>query len=174
MLNQLLISGRITKDLELKNTSKGGVVLPFDIAVQRNYKNKNGEYESDFVQCLATKGTAEFLAKHAKKGYFVTLTGRIQNNNYTRPDGTTNYGMQMIVGSVDNQSLFMNKNKNQSDDNESYNQNMQTTVQRGQSSQPQQPKNEWQRQNSNPTPPNHNPFANGNTPIDIDDDDLPF
>ena len=171
MVNEVIISGRITKDLELKETSNGKI-LPFDVAVQREYKNKNGEYDSDFISCLANNkyGTAEFLAKHAKKGYYVSLTGRMQNNNYTRKDGTTNYGMQMIVKSVDNQTLFLNKNDNSSNDYEPNNIPSEPNVQRG------EPQNEWQRENktSNSKIPKDNPFSNANMPVDLSDDDLPF
>src|SRR5699024_4024202 len=168
MTNKLVISGRIVKELELKETVNGNV-LPFDVAVQREFKNKNGEYDADFVSCLATKGTADFLMRHAKKGYFVSLTGRIQNNNFQRDDGTTNYGMQMRVRSVDSQTLFLNKNEN--NNNASPNTPNQSTIQRG------QPQNDWQRQNQSQNqfvPPKENPYVNNNMPVDISDDDLPF
>lgn len=165
MTNELIISGRITKELKLISTSNGNV-LPFDVAVQRDFKNQNGEYDTDFVSCLATKGTAEFLMKHAKKGYFVSLTGRIQNNNFQREDGTTNYGMQMRVKSVDSQTLFLNKNENAENTNSNSFVN-QNTIQRGQT------QNEWQNQNQF-NPPKDNPYMNNNVPVDISDDDLPF
>lgn len=172
-MNELIISGRITKDLELKKTSNGSVVLPFDVAVQREFKNQNGEYDSDFIPCLATNGTAEFIAKYTEKGNFITLTGRIQNNNYERPDGTTNYGMQMLVRSADSQSIFMNKNKNQSNSNAFDYQETEPTVQRG-NPYPQQSQQDNQfKSNNQGHPSNINPFSNGNT-VGIDDDDLPF
>lgn len=155
MTNTLLISGRITKDLDPKQTQSGKTVLPFDVAVQREYKNKStNEYDTDFIQCLAVGPTAEFLIKHANKGYFVSLRGRLQNNNYQRQDGTTNYGQQMIVEQVDAPTLFLNKNENSNN------------VSQGQ-----------QRGNNNQQTGNaasDNPFANANGPVDIQDDDLPF
>lgn len=148
-MNLLIISGRITKDLELKEAKNGNSVLSFDVAVQRDYKNKQtNEYDTDFISCLATGSRAEFLANHAAKGYFVQLTGRFQNNNYERQDGTTNYGQQMIVNQIDAPTLFINKNENKP------------------------------KQSNNQSQHTDNPFTNGlqnaNGPIDIDDSDLPF
>ena len=155
MVNTLMISGRITKDLDPKQTQNGKTVLPFDVAVQREYKNKStNEYDTDFISCLAVGPTAEFLIKHANKGYFVSLQGRLQNNNYERQDGTTNYGQQMIVNQVDPPTLFLNKNENNSN------------VSQGQ-----------QRGNNNQQTGNaadDNPFANNNGSVDVNPDDLPF
>lgn len=146
MTNSLLISGRITKDLEPKQTQNGKTVLPFTVAVQRDFKNKStNEYDTDFIQCLAVANTAEFLIKHAEKGYFVSLQGRIQDNNYEKDDGTTNYGKQMIVSQVDAPTLFLNKNGTQE-----------------------------QQIGTNNQQTGNNPFANANGPIDITDSDLPF
>ena len=154
-MNLLIISGRITKDLEIKETKNGNKILPFDVAVQRDFKNKQtNEYDSDFISCLATGSRAEFLANHAAKGYFVQLTGRFQNNNYERQDGTMNYGQQMIVNQVDAPTLFLNKNENNSN------------VSQGQ-----------QRGNNNQQTGNaadDNPFANNNGSVDVNPDDLPF
>lgn len=155
-MNLLIISGRITKDLEIKETKNGNKILPFDVAVQRDFKNKQtNEYDSDFISCLATGSRAEFLANHAAKGYFVQLTGRFQNNNYERQDGTTNYGQQMIVNQIDAPALFMNKNENN-------NQNISQGQQSGNNNQ----------QSGNVA--KDNPFANNNGSVDIQDYDLPF
>lgn len=155
MTNTLIISGRITKDLDPKQTQNGKTVLPFDVAVQREYKNKStNEYDTDFIQCLAVGPTAEFLIKHANKGYFVSLQGRLQNNNYERQDGTTNYGQQMIVSQVDAPTLFLNKNENSN--------NVSQGQQRGNNNQ----------QSSNAA--TDNPFANANGSVDISESDLPF
>lgn len=155
MPNLLIIGGRITKDLESKQTQSGKTVLPFDVAVQREYKNKStGKYDADFIQCLALDHTAEFLIKHAKKGDFVTLTGRFQNNNFERQDGTTNYGQQMIVNQVDAPTLFLNKN----DSSNNFSQGQQIGNNNQQTSNVSQ----------------DNPFANANGSIDITDSDLPF
>lgn len=156
MTNLLMISGRITKDLDPKQTQSGKTVLPFDVAVQREYKNKStNEYDTDFIPCLAVGNTADFLIKHANKGYFVSVQGRLQNNNYERKDGTTNYGQQMIVSQVDAPLLFLNKNENG-------NQNVSQGQQTGNNNQ----------QTGNAA--EDNPFANNNGSVDIQNSDLPF
>lgn len=173
-MNYSIYTGRITKELELKQTQSGTSVLPFDIAVQRDYKNKStNEYDTDFIPCLASGGTADFLANHATKGDFIAVMGRMQNNNYTREDGSKNFGMQLIVRNIDAPTLFVaNGDNNQ----QSYQQNANNVPQQ-QNNQKQtkqskkQAQNNWHQQNP---PKNNNPFGNANGPIDIEDDDLPF
>lgn len=156
MTNLFIASGRITKELDPKQTQNGKTVLPFDIAVQREFKNKStNEYDSDFINCLAVGSTAEFLIKHADKGYFISIQGRMQNNNYEKKDGTVNYGYQVIVNQVDAQTLFMNKNENK-------NQNISQGQHTGTNNQ----------QTGNVA--KDNPFANASGAVDIDDSDLPF
>lgn len=170
-MNYAIYTGRITKDLQLKQTQSGRSVLSFDIAVQRDYKNKQtGEYDSDFIPCLAIGGTAEFIANYASKGDFVTVSGRMQNNNFTRDDGSKNFGMQLIVNNFDANTLFAaNKNDQQSQQRGSYQQNANNVPQ-----QQGQAQNGWQQQRQNNNQQQNNPFANANGPIDIQDDDLPF
>ena len=180
MKNICNFTGRITKDLNLKTSQTGKELLNFDLAVQRDFKNSNDEYDTDFISCLAFGKTAEFIANYANKGYLMSVEGRMQNNNFTREDGTTNFGMQLIVNNVDSSVLFLNKNEdkqpNQQQQNNgyqsngsnqqgnNYNQNNQQQ-QRGQA-----PKQSgWQQQQQQ-----NSPFANANGPIDIQDDDLPF
>ncbi|MCC2087932.1 single-stranded DNA-binding protein [Mammaliicoccus sciuri] len=171
MKNLCTFTGRITKDLNLKTSQTGKELLNFDLAVQRDYKNNDGEYDSDFISCIAFGKTAEFITNYAKKGYLMSVEGRMQNNNFTREDGTTNYGMQLIVKSVDSSVLFLNKNEDKQtsqQQNNGYqnNYNQYNQQQRGQV-QPKQ--NGWQQQQQQ-----NSPFANANGPIDINDDDLPF
>ncbi|PTK51073.1 single-stranded DNA-binding protein [Staphylococcus haemolyticus] len=170
-MNYAIYTGRITKDLQLKQTQSGRSVLSFDIAVQRDYKNKQtNEYDADFIPCLAGGTTAEFIANHASKGDYICVSGRMQNNNFTRDDGSTNYGQQLIVRNFDANTLFAaNKNDQQSQQRGSYQQNTNNVPQQ----QRRQAQNGWQQQQqqNNQQP---NPFANANGPIDIEDDDLPF
>lgn len=170
-MNFSVYTGRITKELQLKQSKNGKSVLSFDIAVQRDYKNKqSGEYDSDFIPCLAIGGIAEFIANYANKGDFVTVSGRMQNNNFTRDDGSKNFGMQLIVGNFDANTLFAaNKNDQQSQQKGSYQQNANNVPQ-----QQGQAQNGWQQQRQNNNQKQNNPFANANGPIDIQDDDLPF
>lgn len=151
--------GRITKDLELKESTNGTKYLLFDIAVQRRFKNNEDEYESDFINCIAFNKTAEFINNYAKKGYLIGVEGEIQNNNHERQDGTINYGTQLKVNKVNSQILFLNKEKSSNSTNQSGN------AQSGQRN----------KTNQGSYQPNgSNPFSNANGPIDINDDDLPF
>lgn len=176
MRNTCNFTGRITKDLELKTTPNNTIMLNFDLAVQRDFKNSNSEFDTDFISCLAFGKTAEFIANYASKGYMMNVEGRMQNNNFTRDDGTTNFGMQLIVNSVDSGILFLNKNEdrqnnqqqqqnngyqNNGNQNNGYNQQQQKGK-----AQPKQ--NGWQQQQNN------NSFGNANGPLDIDPDELPF
>lgn len=181
MRNTCNFTGRITKDLELKTTPNNTNMLNFDLAVQRDFKNNNGEFDTDFISCLAFGKTAEFIANYASKGYMMNVEGRMQNNNFTRDDGTTNYGMQLIVNSVDSGILFLNKNEDRQNNqqqqqqqqqqnngyqNNGYQNNQPQQQQRGKA-QPKQ--NGWQQQQQN-----NSPFGNANGPLDIDPDELPF
>ncbi|MEB8072198.1 single-stranded DNA-binding protein [Mammaliicoccus sciuri] len=157
--NDCKFIGRITKDLELRESTNGTKHLLFDIAVQRKFKNNEDEYESDFINCIAFNKTAEFINNYAKKGYLIGVEGEIQNNNHERQDGTINYGTQLKVNKVNSQILFLNKEKSTNSTNQSDN------VQSGQRNK----KNQGSYQ-----PSSNNPFSNANGPIDINDDDLPF
>ncbi|WP_239733717.1 MULTISPECIES: single-stranded DNA-binding protein [unclassified Mammaliicoccus] len=157
--NDCKFIGRITKDLELKESTNGTKYLLFDIAVQRRFKNNEDEYESDFINCIAFNKTAEFINNYAKKGYLIGVEGEIQNNNHERQDGTINYGTQLKVNKVNSQILFLNKEKSTNSANQ------EGSTQRGQ--------NTTTNQNVSQTNSN-NPFINANGPIEINDDDLPF
>lgn len=157
--NDCKFIGRITKDLELKESTNGTKYLLFDIAVQRRFKNNEDEYESDFINCIAFNKTAEFINNYAKKGYLIVVEGEIQNNNHERQDGTINYGTQLKVNKVNSQILFLNKEKSSNSTNQSSN------AQSGQRN----------KTNQGSYQPNgSNPFSNADGPIDINDDDLPF
>lgn len=157
--NDCKFIGRITKDLELRESTNGTKYLLFDIAVQRRFKNNEDEYESDFINCIAFNKTAEFINNYAKKGYLIGVEGEIQNNNRERQDGTINYGTQLKVSKVNSQVLFLNKEKSTNSTNQSGN------AQSGQRN----------KTNQGSYQPNgSNPFSNANGPIEINDDDLPF
>ena len=174
-MNFSVYTGRIATDLEVKQTQGGRNVLPFTIAVQRDYKNKStGEYDTDFFRCLATGGAADFLANYGGKGYMVGLQGKMQNNNYEKQDGTQVESSQLIVSNVDAGILFLNETENNNQQSYSQNANNQPQQQRGQA----KPHNNWQQQQqqNNQQAPNqqNNPFANSNGAVDISEEDLPF
>lgn len=101
MLNRVILMGRLTRDPELKNTQSGFAMVRFSVAVERAFKDKKtGEKETDFLDCTAFRGTAEFVSRWFAKGDMILVEGNIQNNNYTDNNGTKHYSNTIIVESV--------------------------------------------------------------------------
>lgn len=112
MLNKVILMGRLTKDPELKNTQSGVPMCRFSVAVERRFADKiTGQRETDFLNCTAFRGTAEFLARYFSKGSMVLVEGSIQNNNYTDNNGTKRYSHNIMV---DNVSFCGGKNEGNS------------------------------------------------------------
>lgn len=99
-MNKVCLTGRITKNIELKYNQNNVAITNFTLAVTRKFKNQNGEYESDFINCIAYKSTAELLSKYVKKGDLLGIEGRIQTRNYEK-DGKRIYVTEVIVDSID-------------------------------------------------------------------------
>lgn len=100
MINQVTIVGRITRDPELKMTTEGTPVANITLAVNRHYKNHNGEIETDFVQCTLWRKAAENTAQYCRKGAVIGITGRIQTRNYENNDGKRVYVTEVVAESV--------------------------------------------------------------------------
>lgn len=100
-MNKVCLTGRTTKDIELKYNQNNVAITSFTLAVTRKFKNQNGEYESDFINCIAYKSTAELLNKYVKKGDLLGIEGRIQTRNYEDKDGKRVYVTEVIVDSID-------------------------------------------------------------------------
>ena len=83
MLNQIALVGRITKTPEMMENQDGSKFAIINLAVPRTFKNENGEYDTDFIDCTLLKGIAENTCKYCKKGDVVDIKGRIQNLNNT-------------------------------------------------------------------------------------------
>lgn len=81
-MNKSILVGRLTKDVELKTTQSGVSVCSFTIAVNRKFKNSEGNYDADFINCVAWRGQAEFLSKYFEKGSVVGIVGTIQTRSY--------------------------------------------------------------------------------------------
>lgn len=96
MLNKVAFNGRLTDDPELRYSPSGTAVCSFTIAVQRSRKNKEGEYETDFPDCVTFKKRAEWIAQNVQKGELVGIGGRIQTRLY-ESDGYTNKSTEVIV-----------------------------------------------------------------------------
>ncbi|WP_342505890.1 single-stranded DNA-binding protein [Sporosarcina sp. FSL K6-2383] len=99
MINRVVLVGRITKDLELKYSQSGVAVCRFNLAVNRTFKNANGEQEADFPSILTFRKTAENVANHLHKGSLVGIDGRIQTGSYEK-DGVRVYTTEILADSV--------------------------------------------------------------------------
>lgn len=100
MLNHTTIMGRLTKDPELRRTNSGTAVASFTIACDRDFGNKDsGEKETDFIDCVAWRQTAEFLEKYFSKGRMIVVSGRLQKRSYTDKDGNKRYATEVVAES---------------------------------------------------------------------------
>ena len=98
MLNRICIMGRFTADPELKQTS-GGNVTNFSLAVERDFKTKDGEKITDFIPCVAWNGTAEFISKFFQKGSMAVVSGYLQSSRYEK-DGEKRTAWSVHVDKV--------------------------------------------------------------------------
>ena len=99
MINSTVLVGRMTRDAELRYTPSNQAVATFTLAVNRNFKNQNGEREADFINCVIWRQAAENLANWAKKGALIGITGRIQTRNYENQQGQRVYVTEVIADS---------------------------------------------------------------------------
>ena len=106
MINNVVLTGRLTKDIDLKYTQSGTAVGSFSVAVERKFKNAQGERETDFINCVIWRKSAENFAKFAGKGSLVGLEGNIQTRNYENNQGQRVYVTEVVV---DNFSLLESK-----------------------------------------------------------------
>ena len=101
MLNHIVIMGRLTRDPELRRTGSGIAVASFSVAVDRDFgKNENGEKETDFIDCVAWRNTAEFVSKYATKGRMVAVSGRLQIRSWTDKDGNKRRAAEIVADNV--------------------------------------------------------------------------
>jgi single-strand DNA-binding protein len=95
-MNKVILMGRLTRDIELKQTASGISYAKFSIAVDRRY-SKNGQKETDFVNCTAWRQTAEFIGKYFHKGDMIAIIGSITTDNYTDKNGQKVYNTYVTV-----------------------------------------------------------------------------
>ena len=87
MLNHVVIMGRLTRDPELRRTGSGVAVTSFTVAVERDIANKDGERETDFFDCVAWRGTGEFVDRYFRKGQMIVVDGKLQVRKWMDKDG---------------------------------------------------------------------------------------
>lgn len=161
MLNSVSLTGRLTRDVDLRYTQSGTAVGSFTLAVDRKFKSKNGERETDFINCQIWRKSAENFANFTKKGSLVGVEGHIQTRTYDNAQEQKVFVTEVIVDNfalLESRQTFQNSSKSQQTANASA---TATT-------------------NASQTAPNASranttdPFANNGKPLDISDDDLPF
>lgn len=99
MFNKVILIGRLTKDPESRKTTNGNINTTFTLAVNRNYKTKEGEQETDYIGCSAWNNLAENIAKYCTKGMLVAVEGRLQIRNYEK-EGTKRYLTEILVENI--------------------------------------------------------------------------
>lgn len=97
MLNIVALQGRLAADPEQRTTQNGTPVTSFSLAVQRNVKGGDGEYSTDWIDCVAWKGTAEFICKYFQKGQLMAVNGTLQTRSYEDKQGIKRKVTQVVV-----------------------------------------------------------------------------
>lgn len=100
MLNKVIIMGRLGKDPELKRTQSGTAVASFPLAVDRDFKGQNGEKETDWIDVVAWRNTAEFVSKYFAKGRVAAVEGRLQTRKWKDKDGNNRVSVEVIADNV--------------------------------------------------------------------------
>lgn len=156
-MNSCILIGRLTADPEIRTTPNGIQVASFTLAVNRTFKNANGEREADFIRCIGFKKTAELIGQYTRKGSQIGVNGRIQTGSYENQQGQRVYTTDVIVNEV---QFLDSKQDNQSNQYQSSYQ----APNNYQSSNQEQNYHQGSVFNQN----DYNPS------VDISEDDLPF
>lgn len=186
MINNVVLSGRLTRDVNYRVTDAGVQIAQINLAVQRNFKDNNGDYQADFINCIAFRNKAEILNNYTTKGDLINVSGRLQSRTYEDNEtsktvyvtevvvddiqfintGQNNGNQQQQQGNNPQQQNNGYQNNGNAQQGNNYQQNNQAQQQqRGQA----QRQNGWQQKQQQ-----NNPFGNANGPIDINTEDLPF
>ena len=100
MLNKIILMGRLTRDPDLRRTNSGTPVASFTIAVDRDFKSQDGEKETDFIDVVVWRNTAEFVSKYFTKGRMAVVEGRLQIRDWTDKDGGKRRNAEVIADNV--------------------------------------------------------------------------
>jgi len=100
MLNKIILMGRLTRDPELRRTQSGTAVTSFSLAVDRDFKSQSGEKETDFIDIVAWRQTAEFVSKYFTKGRMAVVEGRLQLRDWTDRDGGKRRSAEVVAENV--------------------------------------------------------------------------
>ena len=156
MINNVTVVGRLTRAVDLRYTSNGTAYASFTLATDRDFKNQNGERETDFINCVMWRKPAENLANYTKKGSLIGIEGRIQTRNYDNQQGQRVYVTEVLAerfhflesAKTANNDVLSNEGTNTL----GFNKN----------------------QNSSGNFANSDPFTSESDVFNVNDDDLPF
>lgn len=164
MINNVTLVGRLVAPPDLRKTPNNVSSLQGTLAVNRNFKNENGDREADFINFKAWRGTADIIAQYCSKGSLIGIIGRIQVRSYVK-DGQRRYVTEVVAESV---ALLESRNSQQGQGQGNNFQNGNSYGQQG---------SFFEGNTTNPVPDftrDNNPFGRPTNPLDISDDDLPF
>lgn len=164
MLNRAILTGRLTRDPELRYTTSGTAVVQATIAVDRQFKNQQGEREADFINLVIWRKAAENFANFTHKGSLVGIDGRIQTRTYENKQSQRVYVTEI---NVDSFSLLEPRQDNNQQPNNNY--SSQVPNNNATSNSPRQNQNAQSNYGNQ-----NNDFGNGGQSIDLADDELPF
>ena len=117
MLNKVVIMGRFTKDPELRRTGSGTAVTSFSLACDRDFKSQSGDKETDFIEVVAWKNTAEFVSKYFSKGRMALVDGRLQIRDWTDKAGNERTTAEVVAENV----YFADSKRSESNENQKEN-----------------------------------------------------
>ena len=100
-MNKIIITGNLCKDIDLKYTPSNIAVVQNTVAVRNDFKNVNGEHDSEFINIVVWRQAAEFLSKYAAKGSKVLVEGRLTNRSYDKQDGTKGYITEVVAEKIE-------------------------------------------------------------------------
>ena len=163
MINNVVLTGRLTKEIDLRYTSTGTAVGTFNLAVERQFKTQNGERETDFVNCVIWRKAAENLANFTRKGSLFGIQGRIQTRNYENQNGQRVYVTEVVV---ENFTLLEPRSVTEQRDNNASRNEQKNNYKQNDFNQ--------KREQEPPYNTSDDPFVSSGQSIDISDDDLPF
>lgn len=161
MINNVVVVGRLTRAVDLRYTSNGTAYASFTLATDRDFKNQNGEKETDFINCVMWRKPAENFANFTHKGSQVGIEGRIQTRNYENQQGQKVYVTEVLA---ENFSLLESRNATSrlEGDRESFNGGHVNTF------------NGNKNANTGGNFANSDPFTGSGDIFDVQDSDLPF
>ena len=156
MINNVVVTGRLARAVDLRYTSNGTAFASFTLAVDRPFRNQNNEKETDFINCVMWRKSAENLANYTNKGSLIGVEGRIQTRNYDNGQGQRVYVTEVLA----ERFTFLESTKTANND----------VYDNGRANIQGMNKN----QNSNGNFANSDPFTSNGDVFSVNDDDLPF